>query len=67
MAGDMLLWTQARAVKVGDMIVFDNDLHRVHDVERDPHRRVVTIRLEGARRDIVNVPETREYPTEVLS
>lgn len=65
--GDTLVLTAAGDIVVGDHVWTDESLYRVWSVEPDVYRRIVTLHLEGAKRDLVDVPIARLIPREMLS
>lgn len=67
MAGDMLVLHQAATIEVGDCVWRTDDLYRVHEVDPDPLRSRVTLRLEACRHGDWNVPLIALVPIEVLS
>lgn len=65
--GDYLVEHQAALVEVSDLVFHRDDVYRVYDVDADPLRGRVTIRLEACRWGDLNVPLTAPVLVEKLS
>lgn len=65
--GDCLVDHQAALIVVGDYVSYRDGLYRVHEVDPDPLRARVTLRLEECRYGDWNVPLTALIPVERLS
>lgn len=65
--GDTLVYHPAALVESGDLVQYRGELYRCYEVDQDPHRRRVTLRLEACRHGDWNVAMTDMVPVERLT